>query len=129
MLRSIIPQSLYQIACQLIVFFVAPQLTDISDKQLSGFMFNMFIFTQIFNLVNVSSVTSVFPLAYMRKMRIVDICVLLMAGVQVIIMFLLSDVFKIEKITGDMWAISTCLGFGSCIVHAIVTAAWVWIKE
>jgi hypothetical protein len=42
---------------------------------------------------------------------------------------LLSDVFKIEKITGDMWAISTCLGFGSCIVHAIVTAAWVWIKE
>jgi len=129
MLRSIIPQSLYQIACQLIVFFVAPQLTDISDKQLSGFMFNMFIFTQIFNLVNVSSATSVFPLAYVRKMRIVDICALLMSGVQVIIMFLLSGVFKIEKITGNMWAISTCLGFGSCIVHAIATATWNWIQE
>lgn len=129
MLRSIIPQSLYQIACQLIVFFVTPQLIDISDKQLSGFMFNMFIFTQIFNLVNVSSVTSVFPLAYMRKIRIVDICIVIMAGVQVIIMFLLSDVFKIEKITGDMWAISTGLGFGSCIVHAVVTASWMWIKE
>jgi P-type Ca2+ transporter type 2C len=129
MLRSIIPQSLYQIACQLIVFFVTPQLIDISDKQLSGFMFNMFIFTQIFNLVNVSSVTSVFPLAYMRKIRIVDICIVIMTGVQVIIMFLLSDVFKIEKITGDMWAISTGLGFGSCIVHAVVTASWMWIKE
>jgi P-type Ca2+ transporter type 2C len=129
MLRSIIPQSLYQIACQLIVFFVTPQLIDISDKQLSGFMFNMFIFTQIFNLVNVSSVTSVFPLAYMRKIRIVDICIVIMTGVQVIIMFLLSDVFKIEKITGDMWAISICLGFGSCIVHAVVTASWMWIKE
>lgn len=130
MLRSIIPQSLYQIACQLIVFFVTPQLIDISDKQLSGFMFNMFIFTQIFNLTNVlASQGDIFPVLNMRKFRVVDICVILMAGVQVIIMFLLSDVFKIEKITGDMWAISTGLGFGSCIVHAIVTAAWVWIKE
>jgi Ca2+-transporting ATPase len=130
MLRSIIPQSLYQIACQLIVFFVTPQLIDISDKQLSGFMFNMFIFTQIFNLTNVlASQETIFPVLQMRKFRIVDICVLLMAGVQVIIMFLLSDVFKIEKITGNMWAISTCIGFGSCIVHAIVTATWNWIKE
>lgn len=130
MLRSIIPQSLYQIACQLIVFFVTPQLIDISDKQLSGFMFNMFIFTQIFNLTNVlASQGDIFPVLNMRKCRVVDICVVLMAGVQVIIMFLLSDVFKIEKITGDMWAISTCLGFGSCIVHAVVTASWMWIKE
>ena len=130
MLRSIIPQSLYQIVCQLIVFFVTPQLIDISDKQLSGFMFNMFIFTQIFNLTNVlASQGDIFPVLNMRKCRVVDICVLLMAGVQVIIMFLLSDVFKIEKITGDMWAISTGLGFGSCIVHAIVTASWVWIKD
>lgn len=130
MLRSIIPQSLYQIACQLIVFFVTPQLIDISDKQLSGFMFNMFIFTQIFNLTNVlASQGDIFPVLNMRKFRVVDLCVVLMAGVQIIIMFLLSDVFKIEKITGDMWAISTCLGFGSCIVHAVVTASWMWIKE
>jgi Ca2+-transporting ATPase len=130
MLRSIIPQSLYQIACQLIVFFVTPQLIDISDKQLSGFMFNMFIFTQIFNLTNVlASQDIIFPVLQMRKFRIVDICVLLMAGIQVIIMFLLSDVFKIEKITGNMWAISTGIGFGSCVVHAIMTATWNWIKE
>jgi Ca2+-transporting ATPase len=129
MLRSIIPQSLYQIACQLIVFFATPQVIDITDNQLSGFMFNIFIFTQIFNLTNVSSQDNVFPLLQIRRIRIIDICIVLMAGVQVIIMFLLANVFKIDKITGNMWAISMALGFGSSIIHTIVNAAWYWIQE
>jgi len=129
MLRSIIPQSLYQIACQLIIFFATPQLIDIADKQLSGFMFNIFIFTQIFNLINVASQDSIFPILQMRRLRIIDICVVIMAGVQVAIMFSLDNVFKIEKITGNMWAISMALSFGSSVIHTIVTAALIWIKE
>ena len=129
MLRSIVPQSLYQIACQLIIFFATPQLIDISDKQLSGFMFNIFIYTQIFNLTNVSSQDSVFPLLQMRRIRIIDICIVLMAGVQVVIMFFLGNVFKIDKITGNMWAISMALGFGSSVIHTIVTAAWYWVQD
>ena len=92
-------------------------------------MFNIFIFTQIFNLINVSSQDSIFPLLQMRRLRIVDICVVFMAGVQVAIMFLLDNVFKIEKITGNMWAISMGLAFGSSVIHTIVNAAMIWVKE
>jgi Ca2+-transporting ATPase len=129
MLRSIIPQSLYQILAQLVIFFVAPTLMDISEKQLSGFMFNTFIFCQITNLTNVVSPDSVVPLIKMLKKRVLSVCVVLMIVVQLLIMFFLGSIFKFDKITADMWAISVSIGFGSAIVHAVVTSLWLWLNN
>jgi Ca2+-transporting ATPase len=129
MLRSIVPQSLYQIACQLIIFFVVPAVSDISDKQLSGFMFNTFIFTQIVNFVNVSDQDRFFPLWGKWKVRATEICVILMAGMQVVIMLELDSVFKFEKINGNMWLISVGLGIGAFVIHGAENLVYRWLND
>jgi Ca2+-transporting ATPase len=129
MLRSIIPQSLYQIVCQLILFFATPQLIDISEQQLSGLMFNTFIFTQIVNMNNVVDQDKIVPSWGIWKIRITDLCIMLMIGVQVAIMLLLSSVFKFEAITTNMWLVSVGLGIGSFVVHVLTTAVYYWIQD
>jgi Ca2+-transporting ATPase len=129
MLRSIVPQSLYQIACQLVLFFAIPQLIDISDKQLSGLVFNTFVFSQIFNMINVIDPDKIVPRWGYWKVRVTDGCIALMIGVQVVIMLVLYDVFEIEKITTNMWIISVSLGFGSFVVHALATAVYNWVRD
>ncbi|AGE60050.1 calcium-transporting ATPase, plasma membrane-type [Acanthocystis turfacea Chlorella virus WI0606] len=129
MLRSIVPQSLYQIACQLIIFFVAPAVSDISDKQLSGFMFNTFIFSQIVNFVNVSDQDRFFPLWGKWKIRATEICVVLMTSVQVVIMLELDSVFKFEKITGSMWGASVGLGLGAFVIHGVENLVYHWLRD
>jgi len=129
MLRSIVPQALYQIACQLIIFFVVPAVSDITDKQLSGFMFNTFIFTQIVNFVNVSDQDRFFPLWKKWKIRTTEICVVLMAGMQVVIMLELDSVFKFEQITGNMWLISVGLGLGAFVIHGVENLLYHWLQR
>jgi hypothetical protein len=115
--------------CQLILFFATPQLIDISEQQLSGLMFNTFIFTQIVNMNNVVDQDKIVPSWGIWKIRITDLCIMLMIGVQVAIMLLLSSVFKFEAITTNMWLVSVGLGLGSFVVHVLTTAVYYWIQE
>ncbi|AGE56458.1 calcium-transporting ATPase, plasma membrane-type [Paramecium bursaria Chlorella virus NE-JV-1] len=129
MLRAIVPQSLYQIACQLVLFFATPQILDISEKQLSGLMFNTFIFTQIFNFNNMVDSTKIFPLGFSWKSRVSYLCIAGMIGMQVVIMLLLEDVFKFESITTNMWFVSVGLGSGSFVVHVLVSSVYAWLMR
>jgi Ca2+-transporting ATPase len=129
MLWRIIPQTTYQLLAQLTVYFLAPTLTTMSAHQLSGFMFNTFIFCQLFNLVNVVSPDSMFPLFQVRGKRVLIASCVLLVGIQTIIMMLLGGVFQIDRITRDMWALSTCIGLGSSVVHAIVVGATRWLED
>ncbi|AGE55605.1 calcium-transporting ATPase, plasma membrane-type [Acanthocystis turfacea Chlorella virus MN0810.1] len=129
MLRSIVPQALYQITCQLIIFFVVPAVSTIDEKQLSGLMFNTFIFSQIVNFVNVSDQDRFFPLWGKWKVSATEICVILMAAMQVIIMLLLDSVFKFEKITGMMWVISVSVGLGGFVVHGTENLVSRWLRD
>jgi len=129
MLRSIIPQSVYQTVVQLTIYFITPTLMDINIYQLSGFMFNTFIFCQIFNLVNVVSSDSVFPIIKLYRKKVLVFCIVIMVGVQVSIMFLLGTIFKIEDISANMWAISVAIGFGSSVVHSITNCVHKWLLD
>jgi Ca2+-transporting ATPase len=129
MLRSIIPQALYQVVAQLVLFFITPELIDLSEKQLSGLMFNTFIFCQIFNFINVVSKDNIFPILAIVKKYISLACVFGLIAFQVVIMFLLGNFFKIENITPTMWGISICVGAGSAITHAIVSLVYIWLLE
>jgi len=128
MLTSIIPHTVYQITAQLTIFFVAPILADITDKQLSGLMFNTFIFCQIFNILNVSMPDSAFPPIRMYKKPIMAVCAFGMIACQVIIMFLAKSIFKFDNITANMWGISVCVGAGGSIIHAIVHGSIFWLN-
>ena len=129
MLRSIIPQSVYQIVVQLTMYFITPTMVDTNIYQLSGFMFNTFIFCQIFNLVNVASPDSVFPILKIYRKKVLMLCIVLMVGVQVSIMFLLGTVFKTEDISANMWVISVGIGFGSSIVHVVTMCVHKWLQD
>ncbi|AGE53262.1 calcium-transporting ATPase, plasma membrane-type [Paramecium bursaria Chlorella virus Fr5L] len=129
MLRSILPQALYQVVVQLVLFFVTPELIDISEKQLSGLMFNTFIFCQIFNFINVVSKDNIFPIFAIFKKYIALACVFGLVALQVIIMFLIGNFFKIEKITPNMWGVSVAVGSGSAFMHAIVVLTYNWLQN
>ena len=129
MLRNIIPQSLYQLLAQFLIYFMVPVFWDISEKQMSGFMFNTFIFCQVFNLINVHASYEVFPIFTMFKKYVSLACISMMIVFQFFIVFLMPGIFKIEKLNTTMWLISTGVGFGSIIVHAIVTSVSNWVNE
>jgi hypothetical protein len=52
-----------------------------------------------------------------------------MAGMQVIIMLELDDVFKFEKITGNMWLISVGLGLGAFVIHGVENLLYHWLQR
>ncbi|KAI3654951.1 hypothetical protein MP228_000331 [Amoeboaphelidium protococcarum] len=117
MWKMILGQAAFQIFANLFSLYVGPTIfrLDVSQpdqaKLLNSFVFNLFIFLQLFNQVNCRTIDgSLNVFKGITKNRFILPMSVIIVGVQVIIMFFGGSVFKTVPITGGMWAASVLVG-------------------
>ncbi|PSC72089.1 P-type ATPase [Micractinium conductrix] len=96
-------------------------------KGTNSMVFNTFIWCQMANMINARKVgneLNVFNGLFAS--HIFWVIWVLIAGFQVIVMFLLGGVFKVEELSGLEWAISILIGLGSfplCLLTKLISRA------
>lgn len=130
MWKMIIGQSIYQLIVTLVLYFAGPHFLDYPDGQLRTLIFNTFVFMQIFKLVNsrrIDNKLNIFE-GLMKNHLFMLMASIMVAG-QVLIIFVGSTAFSVERITGAQWGISLVLGFLSIpvgILIRLVPDSWIW---
>jgi Ca2+-transporting ATPase len=84
-----------------------------AKKDISSMVFNTFIFCQLFNMVNARKVENelnVFNMLFAS--HVFWVVWVIIVGFQVIIMFFLGGIFKVEHLSGLEWLISILIGAG-----------------
>jgi len=126
MWKMIIGQAIYQLVVTFLLHFAGRQIFDFNSedeiKQLKPLVFNTFVWLQIFNQYNNRRLDN--------KLNILEgvqhnwffiIINIIMVGGQVMIMFVGSTAFHIEKeLSGIQWAISIIIGAISLPIGVII---------
>ena len=123
LLRNIIGHCLYQIIALLLCLFGTKKVFGLPDKEkdISGFLFNTFVFMQVFNLCNsriagqdMSFFDGLFSNVYFI------IIFFGIAIVQAIIIQFCGPAFSLNKLDWKGWVISLAFGVGSLVIGVIL---------
>ncbi|KAI3535037.1 calcium-translocating P-type ATPase [Colletotrichum filicis] len=142
MWKMIIGQSIYQLIVTLILHFVGPSFLNYPTGQQKTLVFNVFVFMQIFKLINSRRIDNNLNIFEgITKNKLFALMMSIMAGGQVLIVFVGGAAFKVEKLNGPQWGISIVLGIISIPVGVLIRLfpdswfvaivsplAWVWSK-
>ncbi|KAK0644103.1 hypothetical protein B0T16DRAFT_417148 [Cercophora newfieldiana] len=144
MWKMIIGQSIYQLAVTLTLHFAGPSFLHYPDDEQRTLVFNVFVFMQIFKLVNsrrIDNKLNIFEGLHKNTLFMLMMSIMVIG--QIIIIFFSSIVFGVVPLNGAQWAISVVLGFLSIPVGVIIrlipdqwirkSVSWVpipaWIKK
>ncbi|POR39743.1 Calcium-transporting ATPase [Tolypocladium paradoxum] len=115
MWKTIIGQSVYQLAVTLVLYFGGASIlsyhTDAENQQLETIVFNTFVWLQVFNMYNnrqYDNTLNVFE-GVLRNWLFVTVSSI-MIGAQVLIIFVGGAAFSVVPLTGTQWAISLVPG-------------------
>ncbi|UNI15530.1 plasma membrane calcium [Purpureocillium takamizusanense] len=115
MWKTIIGQSIYQLAVTLVLYFGGASIlnyhTDDEQQQLQTLVFNTFVWLQVFNMYNnrqYDNTLNVFE-GVLRNWLFVAVSSI-MIGAQVLIIFVGGAAFSVVPLNGPQWAISLVLG-------------------
>jgi Ca2+-transporting ATPase len=129
MWKMIIGQSVYQLVVGLTLHFAGPKFLGYPELQQRTLVFNVFVFMQIFKLVNsrrIDNKLNIFEGLH-RNTLFMLMMAIMVAG-QVIIIFFSGDAFGVTTLTGVQWGISLVLGFLSIpvgILIRLIPDAWI----
>lgn len=126
MIKMIIGQSIYQIAIILIFHFLGHSIlgfdhSDKSDGVVMTFVFNVFVFAQIFNSINcrrLDNKLNIFE-GITKNTYFIVITLIEIIG-QVLIVFVGGAPFQVTRIAGREWGISLALGFVSIPLGVLI---------
>ncbi|KAI3438799.1 hypothetical protein D9Q98_001216 [Chlorella vulgaris] len=95
-----------------------------AKEEISSMVFNTFIWCQMFNMLNARKVSNEYNvLSGLFATNVFWTIWVLIAGFQVIIMFFLGGIFKVERLSGLEWGVSILIGLGSiplCILSKAI---------
>ncbi|KAK1960908.1 calcium-translocating P-type ATPase [Colletotrichum sublineola] len=143
MWKMIIGQSVYQLIVTLILHFARPAgINNYPETQRKTLVFNVFVFMQIFKLVNSRRIDNKLNIFEgITKNKLFTLMMAIMAGGQVLIVFVGGAAFKVAPLNGPQWGISIVLGFLSIPVGILIRLlpdavflaivkpfAWCWSK-
>ncbi|KJZ69243.1 hypothetical protein HIM_11366 [Hirsutella minnesotensis 3608] len=121
MWKMIIGQSIYQLVVCFVLWFAGPNLLRYPEAQLRTLIFNVFVFMQIFKLINsrrIDNKLNIFEGLHHNWLFILMMTI--MVGGQLIIIYVGGAAFVVVRLTGEQWAISVSLGFGSIPVGILI---------
>ncbi|KAI8186896.1 Calcium-transporting ATPase 2 [Colletotrichum sp. SAR 10_75] len=116
MIKMILGQAVVQLVVTLVLYYAGSGLVDVLEGQdravkLNTLVFNTFVWLQIFNELNnrrLDNKLNIFE--NITKNPFFIAINLIMIGGQLLIIFVGSDAFKVERLTGKEWGISIGLG-------------------
>uniref|UniRef100_A0A1D2A822 Calcium-transporting ATPase n=2 Tax=Auxenochlorella protothecoides TaxID=3075 RepID=A0A1D2A822_AUXPR len=104
-----------------------------AQEAVSSMVFNTFICMQLFNFLNARKLRDEYNIfAGLFKGYLFIGILFLIAGLQVLIMFFLQGVFRLQTQSGLQWGISLLIGAGGlplALIAKFVTRRWFPIKE
>jgi Ca2+-transporting ATPase len=96
-----------------------------AKEEISSMVFNTFIWCQMFNMLNARKIENEYNVFNgLFKSHVFWVIWVAIAGFQVIIMFFLGGIFKVERLTGLEWLVSILAGVGSlpvCLLTKVAT--------
>ncbi|KKP05770.1 Ca2+-transporting ATPase [Trichoderma harzianum] len=120
MWKMIIGQSIYQLIVCFVLWFAGSNL-GYPESQLRTLIFNVFVFMQIFKLINsrrIDNKLNIFEGLHHNWLFMVMMSI--MVGGQLIIIYVGGEAFVVVRLTGEQWAISIGLGVGSIPVGILI---------
>jgi Ca2+-transporting ATPase len=121
MWKMILGQSVYQLVVCFVLWFGGPTFLDYPEPQLRTLVFNVFVFMQIFKLINsrrIDNKLNIFEGLHRNYLFILMMSIMV-AG-QLIIIFVGGSAFVVVRLSGEQWAMSVGLGFGSIPVGILI---------
>ncbi|CAG9986830.1 unnamed protein product [Clonostachys byssicola] len=121
MWKMIIGQSIFQLIVCFVLWFAGPSFLDYPERELRTFIFNVFVFMQIFKLVNsrrIDNQLNIFEGLHRNYWFMFMMCV--MTGGQLIIIFFGGDAFVVVQMNGTQWALSVTIGFFSIPIGVLI---------
>ncbi|EPY53190.1 vacuolar calcium transporting P-type ATPase P2 type [Schizosaccharomyces cryophilus OY26] len=123
MWKMIIGQSIYQLAVTLVLHFAGNQLFHYSDKtnDMKTIVFNTFVWLQLFNELNNRRLDNKLNIFERINHNFLFVGIfLVVAGIQVVIVFFGGAAFSVTRIDGKGWAISIIFGVISIPLGALI---------
>ncbi|KAM5353522.1 hypothetical protein ACJ41O_000172 [Fusarium nematophilum] len=121
MWKMIIGQSIYQLIVCFVLWFAGPKFLHYPEKELRTLIFNVFVFMQIFKLVNSRRIDNKLNIFEgLHRNHLFMLMMAIMVGGQLIIIYVGGDAFVVVRLTGVQWAISVVLGFFSIPIGVLV---------
>ncbi|RFU80744.1 ca2+-transporting atpase [Trichoderma arundinaceum] len=121
MWKMIIGQSIYQLVVCFLLWFAGPNFFTYPEAQLRTLIFNVFVFMQIFKLINsrrIDNKLNIFEGLHRNWLFIVMMTI--MVGGQLIIIYVGGEAFVVVRLTAAQWAISIGFGLGSIPVGILI---------
>ncbi|KAK7420416.1 plasma membrane calcium [Neonectria magnoliae] len=121
MWKMIIGQSIYQLIVCFVLWFAGPKFLGYPEDELRTLIFNVFVFMQIFKLVNSRRIDNKLNIFEgLHKNHLFMLMMAIMVGGQLIIIYVGGDAFVVVKLNGPQWAISVVLGFFSIPIGVLI---------
>ncbi|KAL6364725.1 hypothetical protein LRP88_00697 [Fusarium phalaenopsidis] len=121
MWKMIIGQSIYQLIVCFVLWFAGPKFLDYPEKELRTLIFNVFVFMQIFKLVNSRRIDNRLNIFEgLHRNHLFMLMMSIMVGGQLIIIYVGGDAFVVVRLNGIQWAISVVLGFFSIPIGVLI---------
>lgn len=120
MWKMIIGQSIYQLIVCFVLWFAGSNL-GYAESQLRTLIFNVFVFMQIFKLINSRRIDNKLNIFEgLHRNWLFMLMTLIMVGGQLIIIYVGGEAFVVVRLTSEQWAISIGLGIGSIPVGILI---------
>ncbi|UPL03919.1 hypothetical protein LCI18_014853 [Fusarium solani-melongenae] len=121
MWKMIIGQSIYQLIVCFVLWFAGPDFLGYPEKELRTLIFNVFVFMQIFKLVNSRRIDNRLNIFEgLHRNHLFMLMMSIMVGGQLIIIYVGGDAFVVVRLNGPQWAISVVLGFFSIPIGVLI---------
>ncbi|KAH0499593.1 hypothetical protein TgHK011_006774 [Trichoderma gracile] len=119
--KMILGQSIYQLTVCFVLWFGGPSFFDYPDDQLRTLIFNVFVFMQIFKLINSRRIDNKLNIFEgLHRNWLFMLMMSIMVGGQLIIIYVGGSAFVVVRLTGEQWAISIGLGIGSIPIGVLI---------
>ncbi|KAJ4184422.1 plasma membrane calcium [Fusarium falciforme] len=121
MWKMIIGQSIYQLIVCFVLWFAGPDFLGYPEKELRTLIFNVFVFMQIFKLVNSRRIDNRLNIFEgLHRNHLFMLMMSIMVGGQLIIIYVGGEAFVVVRLNGIQWAISVVLGFFSIPIGVLI---------
>ncbi|TFB05783.1 Calcium-transporting ATPase 2 [Trichoderma ghanense] len=121
MWKMILGQSIYQLTVCFVLWFGGPSFFDYPEDQLRTLIFNVFVFMQIFKLINSRRIDNKLNIFEgLHRNWLFMLMMSIMVGGQLIIIYVGGDAFVVVRLTGEQWGISIGLGIGSIPIGVLI---------
>jgi Ca2+-transporting ATPase len=121
MWKMIIGQSIFQLIVCFVLWFAGASFLGYPETELRTLTFNVFVFMQIFKLVNsrrIDNKLNIFEGLHRNHLFMLMMSIMIVG--QVIIIFFGGDAFVVVRLNGIQWAISVVIGFCSIPIGVLI---------